>query len=736
MFNGISFMRTKAISEKYVFPLFPFLGVFLLFCFPAYSSETIVSNIEAPLHSNAPSKKEEKNISDVETAVTEEISTEAIWFGFDEAVSIATRHETKASKAPSMVTVLTAEEIKNLGYRTLAEVLKTVPGFEILKKADFGYVVPSIRGLEAANKVRLMLNGHFVNNPLSGSGFGDFDDFPVECIKKIEIIRGPGSAVYGENAFLAVINIITKDTQDIQGVRLSSGYGSFDTYDENVVFGEKYGQVDFSGMARYRQTSGFDGIVKSDFQTILDQPPPDGLGTSASKAPGPVHDGRQEFDLNLKANYKDLWFQGWYGNKRWEPFVGPQFALADGSQIEDDYVFGEVGYKKTFEEKFTLKPRVYYDQFDGDNFIKSLPEGSSLPNGTSTPFVYPNGLIGNGKVTEKIIGTEIPFDYQIFDGNLLTLGVEYRLINQTNVHFLANFDPLTLEPQDFSETLPWLKETTRRMGSVYLQDTWDITDTVNLTLGVRHDDYSDFGGATSPRSGLTWAFMKNASLKALYGEAFRAPSFLEMFTTNNPAFLGNENLDPEKIRTYEVGLNYQFNKHVTSSANYFYNDIRDLIALRTLPNSPNTSQYGNFGNAHVKGIETETKIDIIKDNYIFMNYTFQKPEDNNGNDLPFVTEQMGNFGVNVHYWEYMNTNLSTFVSGRRSREANDPRSGLPAYALLNLSVIGKEFFKTMEVQGTVFNLLDKDYSDPGPTSIPNDLPRPGRTYFVGLSYQF
>lgn len=76
------------------------------------------------------------------------------------------------------------------------------------------------------------------------------------------------------------------------------------------------------------------------------------------------------------------------------------------------------------------------------------------------------------------------------------------------------------------------------------------------------------------------------------------------------------------------------------------------------------------------------------------------------------------------------------MSGRRSREEGDDRDDLPAYALLNLSIIAKEFFKTMEVQGTVFNLLDKDYSDPGPTSIPDDLPSPERTFFVGLSYQF
>ncbi|MCK6469925.1 MAG: TonB-dependent receptor [Candidatus Brocadia sinica] len=254
--------------------------------------------------------------------------------------------------------------------------------------------------------------------------------------------------------------------------------------------------------------------------------------------------------------------------------------------------------------------------------------------------------------------------------------------------------------------------------------------------GARHDQYSDFGGATSPRSGLTWAFMKNASLKLLYGEAFRPPNFQEMFTTNQPAIEGNKDLDPETIRTYEVGLSYQFNKHVTSSVNYFYNDIEDLIVLRTAESANEPARFENFGDAHVQGVEMETRVDITKDNYVFMNYTFQNPEDNHGNDLPSVAQHKGNFGMNVHYWKYINTNLSTFVSGTRSRKDDNPRDDLPAYALLNLSIIAKEFFKTMEVQGTVFNLLDKDYSDPGPMAIPDDLPRPGRTFFVGLSYQF
>lgn len=720
-----------------------YAGVVQKFC-SGDSSTILTQSTETTRLTQTFSGNDENNPPFEDSTIANELSTEALWFGSVEEVSIATRHETKISKAPGIVTVITAEEIKNLGYRTFVEILRTIPGFEILKDGATGVVVPAVRGITSSTKVRLMLDGHFVNSPFTGSAFGRFDDFPVENIKKIEIIRGPGSAMYGENAFTAVINIITKEAKDINGVRVGSGYGSFETYEENVVFGKTYGKVDISGMLHYRQTSGFDGIVESDRQTILDNTLSSFGVPAASQAPGRVHDGRQEYDMNLKVAYKEFYFEGLYVNKNVSPFTsGPQYALTDESQIEDNYVFGEVGYKKKYDEKFTIKPSLYYDQFDLDNYIESLPEGTTVPFDTDgdgnydTLNTYPDGFIGNGKVTQKIVGTEIPLDYELFDGNIITMGFEYRLINQTNIEFSSNFHPATYDvldsTQNFSDTYPFLKEATRRIWSVYLQDTWDITDTINLTLGARHDQYSDFGGATSPRSGLTWAFMKDASLKLLYGEAFRAPNFVEMFTTNQPAIQGNEDLDPETIRTYEIGLSYKFNKHVMSSINYFNNDIEDLIVRRTFQN---TSRYENFGDARIQGVEMETKVDIAKGNYVFMNYTFQDTEDGEGENLPFVAKHKGNLGVNAHYWKYINTNLSTFVSGRRSREKDDTRDDLPAYALLNLSVIGKEFFKTMEVYGTVYNLLDKDYSDPGPISIPEDLPRPGRTFFVGLSYQF
>lgn len=195
------------------------------------------------------------------------------------------------------------------------------------------------------------------------------------------------------------------------------------------------------------------------------------------------------------------------------PFIVPQFALADESNIEQNYVFGEAGYRNTFDEKFTIRPRLYYDQFDRNSYIEALPENAHVPPDTDGDGVidkintYPDGLIGNAYIKERVVGTEVPFDYKIFDGNIITLGFEYRLIDQTNPHFFTTYNPRTLDPldslQDQADTYPFIKEATRRIWSVYLQDAWDITDTLNLTLGVRHDEYSDFGNTTSPRASLT-----------------------------------------------------------------------------------------------------------------------------------------------------------------------------------------------------------------------------------------
>ncbi|MDR4507977.1 MAG: TonB-dependent receptor [Candidatus Brocadiaceae bacterium] len=682
-------------------------------------------------------------ISDVR--VQNILSAETLWLNFHEEVTISTRHEVPIERAPNIVTVIMYQDIKNAGHRALIDVLRTVPGFEILKASDLGTSFPTVRGISAVNRVRVMINGHLINNPVRGDAFFQFDDYPIENIKRLEIIRGPGSAVYGENAFLATINIITKDAGDIDGIKVSSGYGSFGTKEGDIVFGKVFDTFEISGMIHYIDTDGYDGTLESDLQTKIDNViAPFGF-PSSSRTPEDVVDFHREYDFFLNVLYKDFYFQGGYFNEKRGPFVSPLDVLSsDTSSIGDNYYFAEIGYKKSLDNKLTLKPRIYYDQFDTSYDIDSLPEGSVLPMRTDRgrlPFTfvsYPDGLKGQGGVSVKVAGMEVPVDYILFDGNIMTLGFEYRFTKQTNIRNSGNFHPVTFQPldsnQSFSDSFPWIKDANRNLWSVYIQDVWDITDTINLTLGIRHDEYNDFN-STNPRLGMSWSFLENASLKILYGKAFRVPSFLEMYSANQPAILGNENLDPETIDTFEVGVSYKLNDHVTSRINYFYNDVEDLIELRS-DSTKNISRYENMGDAHIQGIEFETQVNITKGNYVYMNYTFQDPQDNHGKTLPNVSKHKGNVGMNAAPWKYVNANLNAFFSGKRYREEGDARNDLPFYSLLNLSLLGKGFYKTMEAQATVYNLLDKDYDDPGQTTIHDDLPRPGRMFFIGLSYEF
>ncbi len=184
-------------------------------------------------------------------------------------VSIATKNPQEVAKAPSIVTIITAEEIENMGARKLTDVLRIIPGFDVYKSAVFGMVRFGTRGLiVSTEKVKVLVDGHALNWLSSGSPSMFFDDLELKNVKKIEVIREPGSALYGANEFLAVINIITKDVDDIDGIKVSTGMGSFDTQDYNILYGRKLFGIDVVGYANFFNTNGYNGTLDDDPLTL------------------------------------------------------------------------------------------------------------------------------------------------------------------------------------------------------------------------------------------------------------------------------------------------------------------------------------------------------------------------------------------------------------------------------------------------------------------------------------
>ncbi len=668
----------------------------------------------------------------------DQLDQELAWlYAEADYVSIATKSRQKVSDAPSIITVITADEIDKLGARTLTDILITVPGIDVIRDASFGEFDIGGRGLRlSSEKIKILVDGHSINMPFTGNAITFFDDLSLKNVKKIEIIRGPGSAIYGANAFLAVINVITKDAKDIDGVKISSGFGSFDTMNSNVLFGNELYGVDISGFAGFYNTNGISETIKED--SISGVP----FVNQFSLAPNDTDDGRNKLDLNLKLSYKNIDFKARYMNKDAEPFVGPSFIITDDSDQHYNFVMGELSYSFDLGERLSVHPRIYYDQYDMDLDLEAVPDGFTIPIDTDRDGDvenFPEGMLGRAVATNRVLGGAVQFDYQLFDNNMLTFGSDYEWQRQDNVTYHTNFDPVTNASlgavRDVSDT-NWIREVYRQIWAVYLQDKWDITDEFSVTIGIRHDHYSDFEGTTNPRIGFVWNFMENATLKALYGQAFRAPNFEELYTTNNPVFAGNPNLKPELIRTYELGLGYKFTKAFDVNVNYFFNVIRDQIGFRPKTSPSDPQLLDNLGNSNVQGVELELKADIGNNAYAFANYTYLDAE-SKGDPLPDVPKHKGNIGFNYSFGKYLNANLHTFISDDRVREEKDGRDDSPGYALVNLTLIAKEFFKTIEIKASLFNLLDKNYEDPAPiNTIPTDLPRPGRTFFIELGYKF
>jgi len=629
-------------------------------------------------------------------------------------------------KSPAIMSVITAKQIRQMGFRTLVDVLKIVPGFYI-SMDETGEREIAVRGVLDNNsqKIRVLIDGHSVNDPWRGGAMWNFDDLPVENIKRIEIIRGPGSALYGRNAFLAVVNVITKDTEDIDGFQFTTSGGAFETQNYNMLFGREYGDLQVSGFFDYYDTEGFSKKIEQD---VI-------FGDPASKTPGRSHNSREKTDLNLKLSYNNLYVKGKYMKKRRKDYIGVGNALNDDSMLKDTYIYSELIYKLPLGEKLEITPKMYYDQYSFDPLFERRPDGLVNLLGT-----YPDGIQGKTTFKQRTIGFENQVNYKLFEGNELTFGFLYEWMHQHDIKSAEfTFNPITSaplsSPQDFSKDLPFTRKATRHILAFYLQDEWNITDDIDLTVGVRHDRFTRFGGTTNPRFGLIWRFVEDAHLKLLFATAFRAPNFQELFITNNDQREGDPNLDPEKINTYEVGLGYNFTRQLRGNINYFYNRIRDRIILDTA-SSPD--KFKNSSGARALGVEAELKADLGNNNYAFANYTFQKAEETRERKrLADVPVHSGNIGINAGFWKYANANLNTLFIGPRPREFDDTRHDLSSYALVNLTLIGKNFINNLEIKGSIFNLFDKSYKDSAPQdTVPTDYPQPGRSFIVELQYQF
>lgn len=663
----------------------------------------------------------------------------ALAYGDKSSVSIATGSQQPINRAPAVATVITAEDIAAIGATNLDGVLETVPGLHVSRASirySPLYVIRGIGGGNQTNPQVLMLqNGIPMTTMYNGDRGSAWIGLPVENIARIEIIRGPGSALYGADAYAGVINIITKTSTDTPGTEAGMRAGSFNTWDTWVQHGGKWGEADMAAYLRIGSTNGIRKIINADAQTRNDSR----FGTRVSLAPGPVNTGYDAVDANLDlAHGKWRMRAGYKLRDDLQTGAGVSSALDPNSMGRAENVSGDLSWNDPqFAQNWSVGATVsmLYYTFTYPTNLQLLPPGARLG-----ATAFPNGLIGGPNQWEKQFRFSGNATYSGFDDHKLRLGAGhegldlYRTKTIKNYTLNAKGTPANPgEVLDYTNTQPHILPQRRKIDYFYAQDEWNFTNDWTLTAGIRRDSYSDVGGTTNPRLALVWDAAYDLTAKLLYGQAFRAPSFVEQYGIN-PVANGNPDLKPETIRTLEAAFSWQPRRDTQLNLSLFRYQMEDVIRLVG-------TSYANTGAQHGSGMELESVWDVIRTLRLTGNYSYQKSIDEaTGQDAGYAPHHLIYARAD---WSVGGTwQLSSQVNwvADRKRAAGDTRPSVPDYTTVDLTARSKRGKNRLEYAISVRNLFNADVREPSlpsvnnPAAIPNDLPMAPRWIYLQAIY--
>ncbi|MGZ8223562.1 MAG: TonB-dependent receptor plug domain-containing protein [Methylobacter sp.] len=629
-----------------------------------------------------------------------------------QVVVTASKMEEHVDKTVATTTVITQDDIAHIGARNLLDVLRLVPGIGITQ-SHIGIRKIEVRGVstQLSEKVQIMLNGHPLDHNLRNAGSTwVYDDLSVDTIKRVEVVRGPGSALYGANSFLAVINIITQNANDLDGLHTSAGWGSFDNQQYRASWGKQFDNSAEAALHfNFTDTNGINSSIAADSLSIQ------GLN---SNAPGKSQLTEGRYDLEWQLGYQDFKLDGRFINKKTGAFFGAASVLSDSrtQQNYDDY-FLRLSRAWKIQDKLTIDTQLFHDFFSADNLWQLAPAQFS-----HTAF------------QNTRTGGEIQANYQLSTIQTLIGGFSYAQEQQGGL-----IDELGSDPQHLMPTLPSATERTRNRWGVYLEDVWDPLTNLRLTVGARYDRYNDFGGTFNPRMGFNWEVIKNYSLKFSYGTAYRAPAFAELGATNNPVLSGNPTLKPEEVKTFETGIVAHPINGLTTQATYYHSAINQIIS-RVSP-CPVQSCIGNSGSVDAEGVELEARYDFdgsLQGSYLSANHVVQRSIQL-GRQLADVPRHRTNLTANWAFDKTWSSFAHVLIKGDTLRISGDARSSVSGYALVDLGLLGKNLFgKKIDVGFNIYNLFDKRYYDPAPANLSfvGDYQMPGMAFFGHVSLKF
>ena len=617
----------------------------------------------------------------------------------------ASKYEQRQEDVAAAVSVITRDEIKAYGWRTLAEALASLPGIHTTYDRAYTYLGTRGFGLPGDYNTRVLLtiNGNRVNDvvydsAMAGPGF----PLDLDLIERIEFIPGPGGAVYGQNALFGVINVVTRSGASLGGVELAASYQT--------------PQAARAGRASWGRTldNGLDVLVsatayKSDGEDKYYVYP--GAGAEGEDIAGEAKDMDGERDKEFFTRMaRGPWsFDLAYGNRRKDDPTASFFAdpLVPGQYQRDRYLLTQLQYQDRFiNDTLQLTGRLFLGR---ERYTSLFHYGQ------------PYGYTGSSDWQ----GAEVRLLSTALESHKIMLGIEL----QDNSRRDQTEDDL-VEPAN-----SLLIAGSGWRGGLYVQDEWTVSPTLAATLGLRVDRNDMSGTAWSPRAALIWQASPKTTLKALYGRAHRAPNAYERDYEDYTSQVANPALSGESIDTMELVMDHRLASALRLHGSVYHWVMRDLVTLVVYPDDTDLTQYQSGQDVEATGLELAMDKTWDWGGRLRGSLSYQDLAYKDGGDLDNAPKWLGKLNFSGPLAK-TGLRLGYELQCYSKRQAVDG-SDLDGYWLSNLQLSADKWAKGLEVSLGIYNLFDTRYEHPGSdTNWQNAIEQDGRSARLKVSYYF
>lgn len=594
-------------------------------------------------------------------------------------INTASKYAQKVSEAPSSVSIVTSQDIENYGYETLADVFASVKGFYTSYDRNYSYA--GVRGFSRPtdynNRILLQINGFTVNENVFGSAMID-TSMPLnpEVIDRVEIIRGPGSALYGTNAMFAVVNIVTKSGKKVNGAGLTPEMGSYGRKRASGMFGvETESGIDI-------MVSGVVGDIEGDdhYYKEYDNPPShNGMargidGDRYHNIISTVRAGNVEFFGMQSVRTKDVPTGSWETD----------FNNSLNNTLDRNLSLG-VLWDKYLSNRQQLRFRSYYSRY-------KYKAGYPYLEKPDVESVYFDSALG---IT---YGGELQYTLDTGPHNRFIAGVEYR--NNPKTHY-KYWD---------SETVMYDDDSPFDIVSGYIQDTYQLRSDLSVTAGLRFDEYSSFGGKVSPRAAVIYNPYFTTTLKLIHGTAFRVPNVYETNYEEADYWKKNDDIKKEEISTTELIWEQRLSNHLMSSISGYVYTMNDMIDI-VYDNADNLLYYDNISKITAHGVEMGIDARLDQSTHFYANYSYQEASD-------YDTEtRLTNSPANLVKCGIAGPLVKSIIAAGDIRYESVRKTvygtRTDAYILTNLKLSTKTIRDHVKFSFMVRNVFDVAYGNPG-----------------------